>query len=444
MPHKVFIAYSSRDKLVADAACAALEAQRIPCWIAPRDVLPGVEYGESIIRAINDSEIVLLIFSSNSNSSPQVRREIERAVSKAKIILPFRIEDVIPTGAMEYALSSTHWLDALTPPLEKSLIRLRETVGTLIDRRTEPSNHLWEERDGARSNAGRLSRLSKLKTGANMQWFWTAVVILVPIAIIYTAASHYHRQSPATFSDTVTGTWTVKDNGENVNWEQAYDYCKNLRLNGYSDWRLPSILDLELIYNPQAHNYTKGNIEASNMSYWSDTKGFGTDEKMAYQFTVGMRGSYPKTDYLDMRALCMRGTEGQVNKNSIKPTNETWTDPISADVWTATDNGMEMNWEQANNYCRNLNRAGNSDWVMPTVDQLKEVYSPIRASHVPASMAISKWTIWSASIEMDTHEAWYFDFLTGDLHATSQMDSNGMGALCVRRPEARKEAPVTH
>jgi biopolymer transport protein ExbD len=142
MAHKVFICHSSIDKLVADAACAALEAQRIPCWIAPRDVLPGMEYGKAIIQALSDCEIVLLIFSSHANHSGQVRREIERAVSKEKIILPFRIENVLPSDAMEFALGNTHWLDALTPPLESYLVKLCETVTRLLQQQNQTP--LWQ------------------------------------------------------------------------------------------------------------------------------------------------------------------------------------------------------------------------------------------------------------------------------------------------------------
>jgi hypothetical protein len=74
----------------------------------------------------------LVIFSSNANSSPQVRREIERAVSKEKIIIPFRIEDVLPSDALEFALSNTHWLDAITPPMERRLNELCGVVSRLI------------------------------------------------------------------------------------------------------------------------------------------------------------------------------------------------------------------------------------------------------------------------------------------------------------------------
>jgi hypothetical protein len=119
---------------VAEAACAALEAQSIVCWIAPRNVLAGLEYGEAIVDAISGCQIVVLIFSEPANSSPQVRREIERVVSKGKMIVPFRVEDVLPSHAMEYALSNTQWLDALSPPLEQHLPELCRTVTELTQR----------------------------------------------------------------------------------------------------------------------------------------------------------------------------------------------------------------------------------------------------------------------------------------------------------------------
>lgn len=147
MAHKVFICHSSKDKLVADAACAALEAQRIPCWIAPRDILAGEEYGKSIVDALASCQIVLLIFSAHANDSPQVRREIERAVSKGKIIVPFRIEDVLPSDAMEFALGNTHWLDALTPPMEHYILQLCDTISRLIQKHAVAETPLWKPQE---------------------------------------------------------------------------------------------------------------------------------------------------------------------------------------------------------------------------------------------------------------------------------------------------------
>ena len=62
MAHDVFISYSSQDKTIADAICAGLEAAKIRCWIAPRDMLPGVPYGESLGEARRKPDSVTGIF----------------------------------------------------------------------------------------------------------------------------------------------------------------------------------------------------------------------------------------------------------------------------------------------------------------------------------------------------------------------------------------------
>jgi tetratricopeptide (TPR) repeat protein len=132
--HDVFISYSKEDKPTADAICASLEAQRIRCWIAPRDVLPGDYFPEAIIQAIEMSRIMVLVFSSHSNKSGHVMRELTKAVSKGVIIIPFRIEDVLPSQAMEYLIGVPHWLDAMTPPLEKHIQKLDQTVKILLEK----------------------------------------------------------------------------------------------------------------------------------------------------------------------------------------------------------------------------------------------------------------------------------------------------------------------
>jgi len=177
MAHEVFISYSSQEKHIADAACAALEAQRISCWIAPRDILPGVEYGGAIIDGISQCQILVLIFSTSADRSPQVRREVERAVSKHKTIILFRVEDAKPSGSMEYSLSNTHWLDALTPPLEDHLSKLCETVAQLLLRQAVagtgdllPAGKLWQAVESACSASIKLQlRISAQSIGENYQ-----------------------------------------------------------------------------------------------------------------------------------------------------------------------------------------------------------------------------------------------------------------------------------
>lgn len=128
----VFISYSSYDGEVAGAVCQTLESRGIRCWIAPRDVVPGVPYAEALIDGLNQSRLMVLIFSANSNQSPQVIREVERAVNKGITILPFRIDNVALSKSMEYFVSSSHWLDALTPPIGRHLPKLADTVQVLL------------------------------------------------------------------------------------------------------------------------------------------------------------------------------------------------------------------------------------------------------------------------------------------------------------------------
>jgi hypothetical protein len=194
MAHDVFISYSSKDKPVADAACATLESSGVRCWIAPRDVSPGVAYAESLVNGLSNSRLMVLVFSANSNRSPQVLREVERAVSKGLPILPLRIEDAPMSQAMEYYISSQHWLDALTPPLERHLSRLCESVKALLSSQPNDERDPAREPDGE-SVAGRAATDSPIAASSDqadsvhahssksLWWIGAAVVLVFAVAI---------------------------------------------------------------------------------------------------------------------------------------------------------------------------------------------------------------------------------------------------------------------
>src|SRR2546423_247303 len=112
MAHDVFISYAHQNKTIADAICGSLECRGIRCWIAPRDVQPGQSWGGAIIAAIRNSRVMVLVFSESSNRSPQVLREVERAVNRGIAVIPFRVEDIAPSDDFEYFISTQHWLDA--------------------------------------------------------------------------------------------------------------------------------------------------------------------------------------------------------------------------------------------------------------------------------------------------------------------------------------------
>lgn len=198
MAHDVFISYASKDKSVGDAVCAMLEDRRIRCWMAPRDVQPGVPYAECIVDAIQSSRVMVLIFSSSANESPQVMREVERAVSKGVAIIPFRIQDVVPSKSMEYFLSSPHWLDAMHPPLDKHLEYLADTVQLMMQRLTGAKEPMEKPVPPPAAKPAPVPVRAPRQSGA---WMVAGVLALLLLAAGgYAIISHLgSKESPATF-----------------------------------------------------------------------------------------------------------------------------------------------------------------------------------------------------------------------------------------------------
>jgi len=168
MAHDVFISHSAQDKAVADAVCAALERAAVRCWIAPRDVQPGRSFAGEITRAIQQSKVMVLIFSAYSNNSQQVLREVQLAVSSHLHILQFRIEDVRPNDDLTYFLSTPHWLDAMTPPLQTHLERLVTAVQALLG-----AGEVEEARPAAVSIAP-----TPPKSPPGAIWIWVGAALL--------------------------------------------------------------------------------------------------------------------------------------------------------------------------------------------------------------------------------------------------------------------------
>lgn len=150
--YTVFVSHASDDRGRAEALAQQLEATGHRCWIAPRDVRPGHEYGEEIVRGIENSKCVVLLLSGPANDSTFVRREIERAVSKGKPIFPLRLTDVSPSAALELFISSVQWIDAFDEDWERHAARLTALLdgGLSINHASRPSAWwgTWAKRTG--------------------------------------------------------------------------------------------------------------------------------------------------------------------------------------------------------------------------------------------------------------------------------------------------------
>lgn len=119
MTHDVFISYSSKNKNAADAICHVLEENGVKCWMAPRDIPAGSEYGDLIDDAIKSSEIVVVVFSQTAAKSAWVKGELNIAFEEQKTIVPFRIDSTPLEGQNRVILNQKHWIDAYPDYEEK-------------------------------------------------------------------------------------------------------------------------------------------------------------------------------------------------------------------------------------------------------------------------------------------------------------------------------------
>src|SRR4051794_11240377 len=131
LAHDVFISYSHNDKAVADAVCHRLEDASIRCWIAPRDIEAGTAWDNAVVNAVTATQDVVVIFTASSNASRQVLNEVAAALDAGATVIPFRIEDTEPTGALRLHLGRVHWLDAFSP-WEPHIDRLIDSVSRTL------------------------------------------------------------------------------------------------------------------------------------------------------------------------------------------------------------------------------------------------------------------------------------------------------------------------
>ena len=133
MNHDIFISYSSKQKSIADGVCHYLEENGFKCWMAPRDIPIGSEYGDLIEEAIKACKAIVLVFSEAASISKWVKGEINVAFSEDKPILPFRVDETEIKGGFRVMLNQMHWIDAY-PHYADRLPDLLNSISSLLGR----------------------------------------------------------------------------------------------------------------------------------------------------------------------------------------------------------------------------------------------------------------------------------------------------------------------
>lgn len=130
---QVFISYSTKDQLQAEAVRNVIEQNGISCWMAPRDIPGGSNYTKEIPNAIRDCQAFVLMLSQNAQASPWVLKELDRAVNEGKTILPFQLEDITLNDEFNFLLTGAQRYDAYqkkSEALQLLIARIKAIIST--------------------------------------------------------------------------------------------------------------------------------------------------------------------------------------------------------------------------------------------------------------------------------------------------------------------------
>ncbi|MCL2388192.1 MAG: TIR domain-containing protein [Defluviitaleaceae bacterium] len=126
-----FISHSTKNKDTADNVVASLEQNGISCWIAPRDINAGINYGAAISIGIQECDVLVLVYSEDSNVSGAVVREVQMAFECRKHIIPLRISSVPVSNELSFFLSGIQWVDAT--PQQTNFDKLATDIRILLN-----------------------------------------------------------------------------------------------------------------------------------------------------------------------------------------------------------------------------------------------------------------------------------------------------------------------
>ena len=146
MSDRVFISHASPDAALAQRVVAALEAAGISCWLAARDVAPGANFQEEIVRAIRTAAAMVLVFSAHTNRSGEMKKELALASQRDIPVIPLRVAQAAPDDAFAYELATRQWVD-LAPDEAAALRQVADRLRSLAALAPSPPRRSWGPQD---------------------------------------------------------------------------------------------------------------------------------------------------------------------------------------------------------------------------------------------------------------------------------------------------------
>lgn len=247
---------------------------------------------------------------------------------------------------------------------------------------------------------------------------------------------NYTDNGDGTITDNNTGLiWQKQDDGiaRANGWDGVGSYCLYLRVGGYSDWRLPSPIELISIVDygipyPKINTTYFPNTEGA---YWTSTQWIRlSTNRWFVTFYDGLTG-YDNAGNRMVR--CVRG--GQYAASFADNGDGTVTDNLTGLMWQQGEGNLKT-WADALSYCNGLSLGGQSDWRLPNIKELQSI-TDLTAQHPAIDTAYfpnthSEWYWSSTTTESNTGSAMAVDFEYGEVYPRDKANYHTYYARCVR------------
>lgn len=290
MKYDVFISYSSHDQRIVEQLCTYLEQNNISCFVAYRDIPTSTVWARAIVEAIEQSRMMLVVFSEHFNNSDQVDREIELASEERKPILTLRISNEAFKGAKKFYLKNINWIDAFPNP-QDSFACIADSIHRLL--------------------GGRLDNIVIRPKRSSREIFgWIAKYIVLPIIVILGLVGFAHsvveyfcdkeiKYEVGDYYDdgvkqgVVFEVWDDGKSGKIVStvrkeltWDDAVEYCQELG----TEWSLPTQSDLVRINKNMGEINEELLSNSGDMLDWTLYWSCATDESGDKAWVIYMGG----------------------------------------------------------------------------------------------------------------------------------------------------------
>ena len=132
--------------------------------------------------------------------------------------------------------------------------------------------------------------------------------------------------------------------------------------------------------------------------------------------------------------ICFFTLSGAASQRFVDNGNGTITDTKTGLMWVSNDNGIPINWPDSILYCKNLSIGGYSDWRMPTLTELKSLFTPNvknkNGYHTTKLITTTAQSCWAS--ETRGYSAGRFNFTYGKEYWLRQSYSGPTRVLALR------------